>query len=349
MSRKDSNQEMTERDPPTLVFNLLRIAPFLEIICYKNDMSQDILRICLQTGANTSKFIAENGVLFKFYCGDVLHDRSILGRRFMNRRVSILIWARPEPAGLKANWEGNRSTGEITSPTSLQIKAKTHKKSYEIQWPSSEDTTDGALSTVTTCGFKPSRRRPSASYRQLGHFDNIIQLVEQVRGLRRVPLRKIEAAQDMAAVAASSAAHAVATFDSVKAEIYMLVDVIKGIRMFDGRSGSLEEFAFMVMVAHNQLAAASSALGKVRVQNLYNMLLCRIDENVRADVGITFITPVSEIISKLKARYAGTRRPVERTALKVFRMRRESGETPQRFAHRLDAAMRTLKERAVEE
>ncbi|KAL1141023.1 hypothetical protein AAG570_000949 [Ranatra chinensis] len=55
------------------------------------------------------------------------------------------------------------------------------------------------------------------------------------------------------------------------------------------------------------------------------------------------------MISKLKARYAGARRPVERTALKVFRMRRESGETPQRFAHRLDVAMRTLKERAVEE
>ncbi|KAL1115531.1 hypothetical protein AAG570_007560 [Ranatra chinensis] len=36
---------------------------------------------------------------------------------------------------------------------------------------------------------------------------------------------------DMAAVAASSAAHAVATFDSVKVEIYMLVDVIKGIRI----------------------------------------------------------------------------------------------------------------------
>ncbi|KAL1115715.1 hypothetical protein AAG570_006005 [Ranatra chinensis] len=153
----------------------------------------------------------------------------------------------------------------------------------------------------------------------------------------------------MAAVAASSAAHAVATFDSVKAEIYMLVDVINGIRMFDGRSGSLEEFAFMVMAAHNQLAAASAALGEVRVQILYNMLVCRIDENVRADVGITFITPVNEMISKLKARYAGARRPVERTALKLFRMRQESGETPQRFAHRLDAATRTLKERAVEE
>ncbi|KAL1123041.1 hypothetical protein AAG570_002129 [Ranatra chinensis] len=153
----------------------------------------------------------------------------------------------------------------------------------------------------------------------------------------------------MAAVAASSAAHAGVTFDSVKAEIYMLVDVIKGIRLFDGRSGSLKEFAFMAMSAHNQLTAASAALGEVRVQNLYNMLVCRIDENVRADVGMTFITPVNEMISKLKARYAGDRRPVERAALKLFRMRRESGETPQRFAHRLDAAMRTLKERAVEE
>ncbi|KAL1140054.1 hypothetical protein AAG570_007031 [Ranatra chinensis] len=96
----------------------------------------------------------------------------------------------------------------------------------------------------------------------------------------------------------------------------MVVDVIKGIRVFDGRSGSLEEFSFMTMAAHNQLADTSAVPGEVRVQNLYNMLL--------------------------KARYASARRPVERTALKLFRMNRESGETPQRFAHRLDAALGKL-------
>ncbi|KAL1129518.1 hypothetical protein AAG570_012463 [Ranatra chinensis] len=80
----------------------------------------------------------------------------------------------------------------------------------------------------------------------------------------------------------------------------------------------------------------------------FTTLVCRINENVMPS-RCRFITPVNEMIWKLKARYTGARRPVERMALKLFRMRRESGETPQRFAYRLDAALRTLKERAVEE
>ncbi|KAL1129527.1 hypothetical protein AAG570_012472 [Ranatra chinensis] len=55
------------------------------------------------------------------------------------------------------------------------------------------------------------------------------------------------------------------------------------------------------------------------------------------------------MIRKLEARYTGARKPVGRKALKLFRMRRESGETPQRFADRLEVALRTLKERTVEE
>ncbi|KAL1132049.1 hypothetical protein AAG570_010007 [Ranatra chinensis] len=54
------------------------------------------------------------------------------------------------------------------------------------------------------------------------------------------------------------------------------------------------------------------------------------------------------MVAKLKARYAGARRPVARTALKLLRMRRDSGKTPQQFAHRLHAGLRNLKERTVE-
>ncbi|KAL1110225.1 hypothetical protein AAG570_008302 [Ranatra chinensis] len=159
----------------------------------------------------------------------------------------------------------------------------------------------------------------------------------------------METLEEVAAAAASSAVKTVASFDSVKTEITMLMEVINGIPEFDGHSIDLQEFSFLMMAAHAQLAAASNMLGDVRVRNLYNMLVRRVSMGVRADVGITFHTPAQEMLNKLKARYAGARRPVARTALKVFRMRRDGGETPQQFAHRLDASLRTLKERAVEE
>ncbi|KAL1129516.1 hypothetical protein AAG570_012461 [Ranatra chinensis] len=79
------------------------------------------------------------------------------------------------------------------------------------------------------------------------------------------------------------------------------------------------------------------------------MVVRRVSAGVRAAVGITFMTSVHDIVAKIKARYAGARRPIARTALKLFRMRRDSEETPQQFTHRLVAALRKLKERAVEE
>ncbi|KAL1117958.1 hypothetical protein AAG570_004269 [Ranatra chinensis] len=159
----------------------------------------------------------------------------------------------------------------------------------------------------------------------------------------------METLEDVAAAAASSAVKTVASFDSVKTEITMIMEVINGIPEFDGHPIDLQEFAFLILATHAQLAAASSMLREVRVRNLYNMLVRRVSTGVRADVGITSHTPVQEMLNKLKARYAGARRPVARTALKVFRMRRDGGETPQQFAHKLDPALRTLKEGAVEE
>ncbi|KAL1116492.1 hypothetical protein AAG570_004964 [Ranatra chinensis] len=126
----------------------------------------------------------------------------------------------------------------------------------------------------------------------------------------------METLEDVAAAAASSAVKTVASFDSVKTGVTMIMEVINGIPEFDGHSIDLQEFAFLMLAAHAQLAAASSMLGEVRVRNLYNMLVRRASTGVRADVGITFHTPVQEMLNKLKARYAGARRSVARTALK---------------------------------
>ncbi|KAL1123015.1 hypothetical protein AAG570_002103 [Ranatra chinensis] len=123
--------------------------------------------------------------------------------------------------------------------------------------------------------------------------------------VRRV---RMETLEDVAA--ASSDAQEVATFDSIKTEITMLMEVINGIPEFDGHSIDLQEFTFPMLAAHAQLMAGSSVLGEVRVRNLYNMLVRRVSAGARVDVGITFMTS---------------------------------------FAHRLDSALRTLKERAVEE
>ncbi|KAL1109918.1 hypothetical protein AAG570_014152 [Ranatra chinensis] len=127
----------------------------------------------------------------------------------------------------------------------------------------------------------------------------------------------------------------------------MLMEVINGTPEFDGHSIDVQEFSFLMLAAHAQLATASSVLGEV--WNLYNMLVRGVSAEVRADVRKILLTSVHDIVAKLKAGYAGARRPVAWTALKLFRMRRESDKTPQQFAYRLDAVLRTLKERAVEE
>ncbi|KAL1138444.1 hypothetical protein AAG570_008508 [Ranatra chinensis] len=116
---------------------------------------------------------------------------------------------------------------------------------------------------------------------------------------RRVSMETLE---DVAA--ASSAAQKVATFDS-KTEITMLMEVINGIPEFDGHSIDLQEFTFLMLAAHEHLAAASSVLDDVLIRNLYNMLLCRVSAGVRAVVGITFMTSVHDMVAKLKAWYAG--------------------------------------------
>ncbi|KAL1130659.1 hypothetical protein AAG570_011901 [Ranatra chinensis] len=79
------------------------------------------------------------------------------------------------------------------------------------------------------------------------------------------------------------------------------------------------------------------------------MLIRLVSSEIRADVATTFKTEIKEVVKKLKERYAGTQRPVARVAAKLIRMRRETGETPQHFAHRMDAELRSLKDRAMEE
>ncbi|KAL1132329.1 hypothetical protein AAG570_010285 [Ranatra chinensis] len=76
--------------------------------------------------------------------------------------------------------------------------------------------------------------------------------------------------------------------------------------------------------------AGSQMLVEVRWRNLYNMLIRRVSSEIRADFSITFKTDIKEVVKKLKERYAGARR-------EVARMRRETGETPQQFVHRMDA------------
>ncbi|KAL1140041.1 hypothetical protein AAG570_007018 [Ranatra chinensis] len=89
------------------------------------------------------------------------------------------------------------------------------------------------------------------------------------------------------AAAASSAIQSVPKLDSVNAEMGMLMNIIKGIQVFDGHSVNLQEFAFLLIAANAQLVLASPTLGE--------------------DVGITFITSVADMVSKLRSRYAGAR------------------------------------------
>ncbi|KAL1139296.1 hypothetical protein AAG570_006282 [Ranatra chinensis] len=131
----------------------------------------------------------------------------------------------------------------------------------------------------------------------------------------------METLEDVAATADTTAANTGVILDSIKTKIMMIMEVIKGVPVFDGSTVDLEEFSYLLVTANAQLAAASQMLGEVRWQNLYNMLIW----------------------------YAGARHPVARVTAKLIRMQGETGETPQHFAHRMDAELRSLKDRAIEE
>ncbi|KAL1123683.1 hypothetical protein AAG570_001456 [Ranatra chinensis] len=151
--------------------------------------------------------------------------------------------------------------------------------------------------------------------------------------------------EDVAATADTTAANSGVMLDSIKTEIMMMMVVVKGVPVFDGSM----EFSYLLVTANAQLAAGSQMLGEVRWRNLYDMLIRRASSEIRADVGITFKTEIKEVVKKLKESYAEARRPVARIAAKLIRMTRETGETPQHFAHRMAAELRFLKDRAIDE
>ncbi|KAL1124291.1 hypothetical protein AAG570_002059 [Ranatra chinensis] len=170
---------------------------------------------------------------------------------------------------------------------------------------------------VSTSHMSYHYKSPADALKSRGLYDtgddSRLEIRIQILSTHVAITEEMETLQDVAAAAASSAIQSVAKFDSVNAKIAMLMNIIEGIPVFDGHSGDLQEFAFLLIAANAQLVLASPTLGE------------------------------------LKSHYAGARRQVPRVALKQFRMRRDSGETPQNLAHRLEAALKSLKERAVEE
>ncbi|KAL1122407.1 hypothetical protein AAG570_003811 [Ranatra chinensis] len=74
--------------------------------------------------------------------------------------------------------------------------------------------------------------------------------------------KEMETLQEVAAAAASSAIQSVAKFDSVNVEIAMLMNIIEGIPVFDGHSVELQEFAFLLIAANEQLVLVRPTLGE---------------------------------------------------------------------------------------
>ncbi|KAL1129520.1 hypothetical protein AAG570_012465 [Ranatra chinensis] len=108
----------------------------------------------------------------------------------------------------------------------------------------------------------------------------------------------METLEDVAVAPTSSVGHTVATFHSIKTEITMLMEIINGIKEFDGHSIDLQEFTILLLAMHAQLAAESNVLDEVRVRNLYNMLVRRVSAGVRAEVGITFLTSANDMLTR---------------------------------------------------
>ncbi|KAL1122776.1 hypothetical protein AAG570_003103 [Ranatra chinensis] len=108
--------------------------------------------------------------------------------------------------------------------------------------------------------------------------------------------------------------------------------------VFDGNPGDLEEWLTAAAQAGAHLEAIDQSLPNAIRTSIYGVLLRRLSPAVRADCGIEITTDLACVTRKLKEKYEGFRRPAERSAVKLLRMRRADGESPSDFAHRADQA-----------
>ncbi|KAL1109960.1 hypothetical protein AAG570_014117 [Ranatra chinensis] len=112
-----------------------------------------------------------------------------------------------------------------------------------------------------------------------------------------------------------------------------------------GNPGDLEEWLTAAAQAGAHLEAIDQSLPNAIRTSIYGVLLRRMSPAVRADCGIEITTDLACVTRKLKEKYGGFRRPVERSVVKLLRMRRANGESPSDFAHRADQALRLVKQR----
>ncbi|KAL1124308.1 hypothetical protein AAG570_002076 [Ranatra chinensis] len=138
--------------------------------------------------------------------------------------------------------------------------------------------------------------------------------------------RAVSTLQDVTAAASTTAANTVVSLDSVKTEISMITEVIKGIPMFDGTTlgrGALEKF-----IQYDDKESVIRRQGRRR-HHLPDRNSAHREET--------------------EGPACWNSAPGCQGGSPVLRIRKEGDETPQHFAHRMDAGLRALKVRAVEE
>ena len=120
-----------------------------------------------------------------------------------------------------------------------------------------------------------------------------------------------------------------------------LMQVIGSVKIFTGEVAELELFLQRMDAAYNQIQA--DPLGKETENNIKGFFYSRVDLPVMIELGVSFCSEWETVKRLLKERYGGAKRSIQRSAMRVFEMQKESGETAANFARRLGEAMRKLK------
>jgi hypothetical protein len=125
-----------------------------------------------------------------------------------------------------------------------------------------------------------------------------------------------------------------------------LIHLIDAIGSFTGVAAHLEVF-LMRMDATKKLLDQNK-MDEVTNLNLHYLFIARISEPVLIKLGIRFSMTWEEVKRRLRERYVGARRPVQRDAVKIARLRREPRESPSDFASRVGDEYRALAKKIEE-
>jgi hypothetical protein len=115
---------------------------------------------------------------------------------------------------------------------------------------------------------------------------------------------------------------------------------------FEGDASALPDFLERGSALIDQLRAAPGDPATDRA--IRQLLVGRVATTIRRQIGVTASTAWEEVAKRLRAQYAGARKPYQRQAVTLLCTVRRKGETPAQFATRMEEGTRMLRARVFE-